>query len=102
MARRIIPNLQFNIAGNGEPDYSVISKNEDIKNIIYYSTFDGIKEAIKKRAKNAKICEINSSGQYLAIEREDFKAALDNTLHYYEQSEDYETCAAIVELKNKL
>lgn len=102
MAKRIIPNLHFNVAEGGEPDYSVISKNEMIRDIIYANTFVGIREAIKKRAKHAKICEINSSGQYLTVEQEDYKAALDNALSYYEVLEEYETCAEIVELKNKL
>ena len=102
MAKRIIPNLQFNIAQVGEPDFSVISKNEIVRDLVYSNTFEGIREAIKKRAKNAKVIEINSSGQYITIEQEDFKTALDNTLFYYEQKEDYETCAKIVELKNKL
>lgn len=102
MAKRQIPNLQFNINGGGEPDYSIISQNEIVRNLVYINTFVGIKEALKKRSKHAKICEINSSGQYLTIEQEDFKAALDNTLSYYEILEEYETCAEIIELKNKL
>lgn len=102
MAKRIIPNLQFNINSGGEPDYSVIAENELVRDIIYTNTFVGIKEAVKKRAKSAKICEINSSGQYLAIEQEDFKAALNTALQYYEILEEYEKCAEIVELKNKL
>lgn len=102
MAKRQIPNLQFNINGSGEPDYSVISQNEVVRNLVYINTFVGIKEALKKRSKHAKICEINSSGHYLTIEQEDFKTALDNTLSYYEKQEEYETCAEIIELKNKL
>jgi hypothetical protein len=102
MAKRQIPNLQFNIADGGQPDYSVISQNEVVRTIVYANTFVGIKEALKKRSKHAKICEINSSGHYLTIEQEDFKAALDNTLSYYEILEEYETCAEIIELKNKL
>jgi hypothetical protein len=102
MAKRLIPNLQFNVNGGGEPDYSIISQNEAVRYIVYTNTFDGIKEALKKRSKHAKICEINSSGHYLTIEQEDFKTALDNTLSYYEKKEEYETCAKIIELKNKL
>lgn len=102
MAKRIIPNLQFNIAPGGEPDFSAIAKNDIVRDLVYSNTFVGIREAVKKRAKNAKVIEIDSSGQYITIEKEDFKTALDNTLLYYEQREDYETCAEIVELKNKL
>ena len=102
MTKRQIPNLQFNINGGGEPDYSIISQNEVVKDLVYTNTFVGIKEALKKRSKHAKICEINSSGHYLTIEQEDFKTALDNTLSYYEKQEEYEMCAKIIELKNKL
>ena len=102
MAKRQIPNLQFNITGDGEPDYSVIAENEIIRDIVYSQTVWGIRDAIKRKAKHAKIVEINSTGQYLTVEKQDFKSALNNTIMYYEILEDYETCAEIVKLKEKL
>ena len=102
MAKRQIPNLQFNINGDGEPDYSVIAENKIIRDIVYSQTVWGIRDAIKRKAKHAKIVEINSTGQYLTVEKQDFKSALNNTIMYYEILEDYETCAEIVKLKEKL
>lgn len=102
MAKRIIPNLQFNINGDGEPDYSVISQNEIVRDIVYSQTVWGIRDAIKRKLKHAKIVEINSTGQYLTVEKQDFKSALENSIQYYEVFEDYETCAEIVKLKNQL
>ena len=102
MAKRIIPNLQFNINGEGEPDYSVISQNEVVRDIVYSQTVWGIRDAIKRKLKHAKIVEINSTGQYLTVEKQDFKSALENSIQYYEVFEDYETCAEIVKLKNQL
>ena len=102
MAKRQIPNLQFNISGDGEPDYSIIAENEIIRDIVYSQTVLGIREAINRKAKHAKIVEINSTGQYLTVEKQDFELALENSIHYYEIMEDYETCAEIVKLKNKL
>lgn len=102
MAKRQIPNLQFNISGEGEPDYSIIAENEIIRDIVYSQTVLGIREAINRKAKHAKIVEINSTGQYLTVEKDDFEVALENSIQYYEIMEDYETCAEIVKLKNKL
>jgi hypothetical protein len=102
MSRRIIPNLIFESDGWEEPDYSVLSTDENVRKIIYTNTFVGIKEAIKKRAKNAKIIEINSSGHYVTVVKEDFKKALDTTLIYHEGLEDYETCAQIIKLKKQI
>jgi hypothetical protein len=102
MSKRIIPNITFHSDGWDEPDYSALSTDETVRNIIYTNTFIGIKEAIKKRAKNAKIIEVNSSGHYITIVKEDFKTALDNTLNYHENLEDYETCAQIIKLKNQI
>jgi len=102
MSKRIIPNLQFNINGEGEPDYSVIAENETIRDIVYSQTVWGIRDAIKRKAKHAKIVEINSTGQYLTVEKQDFKSALDKSISYYEVFEDYELCAEIVKLKNQL
>jgi len=102
MATRIIPNLNFRIDGDGEPDYSVISENEVIRDLVYEQTYLGIKEAVRRRLKHAKIVEVNSTGQFLAIEKPEFELALNNTIQYYEVLEDYEKCAEIVELKNQL
>jgi hypothetical protein len=102
MAKRQIPNLQFNINGEGEPDYSVIAENEIIRDIVYSQTVLGIREAISRKAKHAKIIEVNSTGQYLTVEKNDFKVALDNSIHYYEVLEDYETCSSIMRLKEQL
>ena len=102
MSKRIIPNLQFNINGDGEPDYSAIGENEIVQDIVYSQTVYGIREAIKRKAKYAKILEINSTGNYLTVDKQDFKSALDKSISYYEKFEDYETCAEIVKLKNEL
>ncbi len=102
MSKRIIPNLQFNINGDGEPDYSVIGQNEVVQDIVYSQTVYGIREAIKRKLKHAKIVEINSTGQYLTVDKQDFESALNKSISYYEKFEDYETCAEIVKLKNQL
>ena len=102
MSKRVIPNLQFNINGEGEPDYSVIGENEIIQDIVYSQTVWGIREAIKRKLKHAKIVEINSTGNYLTVEKQDFESALNKSISYYEKFEDYETCAEIVKLKEKL
>lgn len=102
MAKRQIMNLQFNINGEGEPDYSIIVEDERIRDIVYSQTVLGIREAINRKAKHAKIIEVNSTGQYLTVEKNDFEIALNNSIHHYEVLEDYESCAAIVKLKNKL
>ena len=73
MTKRQIPNLQFNIKGNGEPDYSVIGQNEVVQDIVYSQTVYGIREAIKRKAKHAKIIEINSTGNYLTVDKQDFE-----------------------------
>jgi hypothetical protein len=102
MSKRIIPNLQFNINGEGEPDYSIIATNEVVRDIVYSQTVWGIRDAIKRKLKHAKIVEINSTGQYLTVDKQDFESALDKSISYYEIFEDYETCAEIIKLKNKL
>ena len=102
MNKRLIPNLQFNIAGGGEPDYSIIAENPIIRDIVYTQTVWGIRDAIKRKLKHAKIVEINSTGQYLTVEKQDFESTLNNTIAYYELFENYEACAEIVKLKNQL
>lgn len=102
MAKRTIPNLQFNINGEGEPDYSVIAGDEVVRGLIYHQTVTGIRDAIKRKLKHTKIVEINSTGQYLTVEKQDFESALNNSISYYEVLEDYETCSSIMKLKEQL
>ena len=102
MAKRQILNLQFNMIGDGEPDYSFIVKDECIRDIVYNQTVLGIREAINRKSKHAKIVEVNSTGQYLTVKKDDFEIALNNSIHHYEGLENYEECAKIVKLKNKL
>lgn len=102
MSRRVIPNLQFNINQDGEPDYSIIGENAIVQDIIHSQAVWGIRDAIKCKLKHAKIIEINSTGNYLTVEKHDFRSALDKSILYFEKFEDYETCGEILKLKNKL
>jgi len=102
MSRRVIPNLKINIIGCGNPDFSNISKDTSFQKILRVNTLNGIREAIKRRSKHAKIIEINSTGDYITIDKEDFSSALDSTLCYFEKIEDYETCDSIMKLKREI
>ena len=92
MSKRVIPNLQFNINGDGEPDYSIIGENEIIQDIVYSQTVTGIREAIKRKAKaNRHPTEIVAQLKYLLAVAKTranragikFNMSLDEALHIY-------------------
>jgi hypothetical protein len=93
MAKRIIPNLY--IAIQEGTDFSAIQNNSQIQEILFNSIVDGIKEAAKTNRKEATIIELNSSGNYIAINRNDWKPSLEKAQEYFTNLEQYEVCAAI-------
>ena len=60
MSKRVIPNLQFNINGEGEPDYSVIGENEIKNQELIVKNFDEGKEV---KITNSKIIEFLQQNQ---------------------------------------
>lgn len=102
MAKNQIMNLKFNIIGEGIPNYYEIISNPHTKKIILNQTRASIKNAINKRLKSAKILEINSSGHCMSIDKCDYAKVIDNLIKHYENEEDYEECANLLNLKSKI
>lgn len=96
MAKRIIPNLC--VFFDSEYDYSLLSDNENIIDIILGSVVLGIKDANKLKRKEAIIVELNSTGNYVSLPKEKWQQSLEKAQQHYIKSEDYEVCADIQKL----
>ena len=103
--KRVIPNIKVIIPENVDLsllNLNLISENQNVVDLIIPSAFNGIKEAVSRKWKQAKICEINSTGTYVTVEKDKFSDLLDNILPYYVDREEYEICSEIITLKNKI
>lgn len=98
--KRIIPNLCVHFVEG--TDLSVIRENEHVQDIVLGSVVLGIKEAVRLQRQEATIVELNSSGNYVSISRENWKQSLETAQQYYVKLEEYEICADIQKLIESL
>lgn len=96
MGRRKIPNLS--ITFSGDSDFDEIQKNHKVQEIVYGNVFIGIQEAARGNRKEATIIELNHTGTYITIPKENWNKSLEKAKEYYIKQEEYETCALIQKL----
>ena len=100
MSKRKIPNLYITIQEG--IDFAAIQENVQIKDILYNSVVEGIKSAAKTNKSEATIIELNSTGNYISLDRTDWKQSLEKAQIYFMDLEQYEMCADIQKLIESL
>ena len=100
MPKRKIPNIY--IAVQEGIDFSMIQDNIQIKEILFESIIEGIKCAVETNKSEATIIELNSSGNYISLDKNNWKAPLEKAQTYYTGLEEYEKCADIQKLIESL
>ena len=74
----------------------------EVKEQIFDSLYDTIQTSYNKRSTKANLCEINKSGLLVSIPKSEWINALSSSLVHYVEEEQYEKCAKINKLMNKL
>ncbi len=69
---------------------------------VFIETYNSIKSAIDNKKAEAHICEINTSGTLITIEKPNWGPALQSVIAYYADKDNFEKCIEIKELQNKL
>lgn len=100
MAKRIVPNLYITLQNGVE--FEAIQENIQIQSLIYNSIITGIIDAKRYKRTEATIVELNSTGNYITIDKKDWKQSLINVQQYFIQSENYEKCIEIQKLIESL
>ena len=84
----------------------VISFNElelkQKKPQVYKSLVEGIAEAIEEKKDEIKLCEVKYANTYLTVHRDAWSGSLAKAMDFYIDNEQYEVCALIKELTDKL
>ena len=100
MAKRVVPNLYITLQEGVE--FEAIQDNIQIQSLIYDNVVTGITEAKKYNRTEATIVELNSTGNYITIDKKHWKQSLINAQQYFIQSENYEACIDIKKLRESL
>ena len=69
---------------------------------VYRSIIEGIAEAIKDKTDEIKLCEVKYANTYLTVHKDAWSGSLAKAMDFYIDNEQYEMCALIKELTNKL
>ncbi len=88
-------------------DMSQISSTDLVESLqfqesVFIETYNSIKSAIDNKKAEAHICEINTSGTLITIEKSNWGPALQSVIDYYADKDDFEKCIEVKELQNKL
>jgi hypothetical protein len=75
-----------------------VAKSESFLQLLKEKTPKIIEEAHKANSVFATLFEINDSGCFIEIHRNDWVNALDSCITMYAEKEDYETCGKITTL----
>ena len=96
MAKKVVPNLYITVQDG--VDFEAIQHNEQIQEVLYNRVVIAIKEADKTNKLEATVVELNSTGNYISINRIDWKKSLIKAQEYFLNLEEYEKCADIQKL----
>ena len=91
MKKRHIPIISFN---------DLDSKIQKPK--VYQSLIEGISEAVEDNSNEIKLCELKYANTYLTVHKNDWSGSLAKAMDFYIEKEQYEMCALIKELTDRL
>jgi len=98
--RRKIPILRICIEPGAS--YSQLKEVPEIKKVVLEEVMHAIKEGINKNKPSISLFEIAYSNYYIDLKKEKWKLTLKKVLEYYIEREEYDKCAEIRDLINKL
>ena len=91
MKKRHIPVISFN---------EVDSKVQKPK--VYKSLVEGVVEAMENNSNEIKLCEIKHTNTYLTVNKNNWSSSLAKAMDFYIDNEQYEVCALIKDLTDRL
>ena len=91
MKKRHIPVISFS---------ELDSKIQQPK--VYRSLVEGISEAVDDNSNEVKLCELKYSDTYVTVHKNDWSGSLAKAMDFYIENEQYEVCALIKELTDKI
>ena len=94
--KRKIPKITVNVP------FEYFITIPEVKEVVIEEVVVAIKEGIEKKKKSISLFEIANSNYYIDIEKQQWKASLQNALDYYIEKEQYDKCIECRDLISKL
>ena len=98
--KRKITNIEISYSTKRE--LKELSNKEEFQNIIMRDSFKAIKEAIKNDKTTVELFNIVNLSVIIKLSSLYYPSALKKISNYFEEYEEYEKCAEIKQLLNKL
>ena len=98
--KRKITNIEISYSTKRE--LKELSNKEEFQNIIMRDSFKAIKEAIKNDKTTVELFNIVNLSVIIKLSYLYYPSALKKISNYFEEYEEYEKCAEIKQLLNKL
>jgi len=99
---RTVPKMVLSIIGEGTPDVEALCNNKIFSKAVYFEAVEGIRDAIKNKAKTAILFELGKSEYYVELDKTEWKQALQSCMNIYIEKELYEQCNDIKILIDKI
>lgn len=98
--RRKIPVFKVSIEPGA--DYSQLLEVPEIKQIVLEETVYAIKDGINKNKSSISLFEVAHTDYYIELSKNKWKPSLEKALEYFLEKEEYDRCAEMRDLINKL
>lgn len=98
MKNRKINSINVIFAGDGEVSVEEIEKIPQIKEYMFHESIESITDAVKNNKNVATLFEINKSGIFLELNKDQWSSALNEARIHYEKKEEFERCLLITNL----
>tara|TARA_R110000803_G_scaffold147060_1_gene212720 strand:+ start:43 stop:402 length:360 start_codon:yes stop_codon:yes gene_type:complete len=89
------PRKLSNIRLTGISEKGLDNFVKENKGFIFYETWAGIKQAVRRNRLTAEICTVNSPNDIVTIDRDEWENALSSSLGYFESRDEFEQCREI-------
>ena len=94
--------LSIEILYDDKEELNELLDSDDFSRLMFQEAIATIENALTKKREVARMFYIPNIDCSVMLEQRNFKLVLDNAIKFYEQQEEYDKCAELVTLKNKI
>jgi len=98
--RRKIPIFKVNMGPGAE--YSQLTEIQEVREAVMEEAILAIKDGIEKKKISITLFEVAQSEYYIELSKDKWKPTLEHLIELYANTEEYDKCAEVRDLINKL
>jgi hypothetical protein len=94
--------LSIEIVYDYKEELNELVDSEDFNRLLFEEAISTIENALDKKRESARVFYIPNLDCSVVLEERNFTKVLNTAIKFYEQQEEYDKCAELVTLKNKV